>query len=540
MSTKKTKKQEFRTKDQQLQDLDQQILDLLDKRSEIFRQKAQGRQKQGMGLVDSRQEKDLWRLWQGVFQKKGWSEHTGRKIFNLLNNLGYEALEQGQDREFRLQPPRGQVELDHPGPRDVLLTRLICGLAAGENQDLSLPYAVLNDELFEFIKACNQAGAGFSWQKDSVEHMQGKGLDFDRKSLFVGEDRFNLYLLVFLACTKVGTCRFSGASRLKQENLGQLHGLLRILGARAVSLLPGGEGLPLRLESSAEIDSELVLPQTADQEMTAALILALSSTEDIKQGLRLVCPENFFEPCRERLALEYLLGDKIEVNAEQGEVYIRPVRPSPGLEAEVYLDPLLCAPLLIMPQILGGKTVLRGSFPQGQPQGEAVWNMLVQSGAKVEMLAQGVSSKHAEQGSMLELDCSRHPELLPLALGLCLAKSRGACLRVCAGPGLDYGLSLLDRLGVGHELQGEALNLEPASLAAANELQVSCPDPVWAMGLSMVALGGGRITIENPGEMTRLWPQFWAWYKGCTSGFKPEKTHKGSQDGKKGSRRIVG
>ncbi|MFW6388440.1 MAG: hypothetical protein ACOCY9_00905, partial [Desulfohalobiaceae bacterium] len=458
----------------------------------------------------------------------------------LLNNLGYETLERSQDKEFRLQPPQGQVDINHAGPRDVFLSRLACGLAAGANQELKLPQALLNDELFEFIKACNQIGAGFSWQKDLVEHRQGKGLDFDRKSVFVGESRFNLFLLLFLACTKVGTCRFSGASRLKQESLGQLQGLLRVLGARAVSLLPGGEGLPLRLESSAEIDTELVLPQEADPEMTAALILALASVDFFKEKLRLVCPGNFLEPCTERLTLEYLLGEKMQINAEYGEVYLRPGSPSPGLEAEVYLDPMLCAPLLLMPQILGGRTVLWGNFPQWQPLGQAVLDILAASGAEVELLDQGICSKYVGQEKVLELDCSKHPELLPLALGFALAKAKGASLQVCSGPGLDFGLYFLNRLGVKHELQGENLSLGAGSIHAEQELQIRSPDPVWCIGLGLAALGGGKITIENPGEMTRMWPQFWAWYKGCTSGFRREKAYQGTQDDKKSRRRIVG
>ncbi|MFP4213256.1 MAG: hypothetical protein ACLFRL_04015 [Desulfohalobiaceae bacterium] len=529
-----------KTLEQELQDLDLEILGLIQKRSRLFQQKGQDRQKQGLGLVDSRQEKEIWKLWQGFFQKRAWSEQAGRKIFNLLNGLGYEALERGQDKEFRLQPPRGQVHIDHPGPRDVLLTRLACALAADRAQDLHLPHAVLNDELFELIKACNQAGGGFSWQKDSVQHLQGQGLDFDRKSLFVGQSRLNLFLLVFLACARAGSCKLSGASRLKQESLSQMHGLLRLLGARAVPLLPGGEGLPLRLESSAEIDTELILPQAADPEMTAALILALASADRWEQGLRLSCPEEFFGPCRQRLALEHLLGEKLHLSPQQGEVYLQPGSPSPGLEAEVYLDALLCAPLLLMPQILGGRTLLRGSYPKWQPLGQAVLEMLHQSGAQVEVTPSGIRSQYAASSSRLELDCSLHPELFPLALGLGLAKAQGAQLQVSPGPGLDYGLHILEGLGVGHKLQGNMLSLQAEGIETTLELQASCPDPVWGMGLALAALGGGRITIQNPGEMTRLWPQFWAWYKGCTSGFREEQTSKGSQSDRKARRRIVG
>lgn len=526
---------------QALQAVDQDILDLIWKRSELIKNLSRDRQKQGQGMVDSRQEKELWRIWQHFFQQKGLQEYIGRKIFNLLNNLGYEALEKAEEKEFLIQPPREEVQIDQAGPKDVLLTRMVLALAAGDNIALQVSQAVLNDALFEFIKASNQAGAGFSWDKEQVQHSPGNGLDFNRKSLFVGQDRLNLFLLLFLACNNAASCKFSGASRLKLESLEQLQGLILHMGARTVSLLPGGQGLPLRLEASGFINQVLSVPeQHPGRETAAALILALSCQQAGTEDRSVICPRDFFEYGCELATLKYILGDRLEVNEQQQEVRIKQ-KSSPALEGlEIYLDPLLCAPFLALPQILGGRAVFRGYFPQELPVGRSVLELLNQCGVSLEVEQTKVSGSFGQRKSKLDLDCRLYPDLLPLALGLSLALNQPAQLRISPGAKLEFGLLVLQKLGVEHHLEQDMLSMEAKPEVQAEPLHISSPDPVWSMALALIALSGKKIIIRNPGEMTRLWPQFWSLYRNCTLSRGQRNTQREAKHASRKRRRILG
>ncbi len=522
---------------QNLQGIDQEILRLLEKRANLLKSISQNG-RQGQNTVDPAQEKKLWRIWQDFFQQKGLNEHMGRKVFNLLNNMGYEVQEKSEEKEFWIQPPAGRVQIDQVGPMDILLTRLAMALAAGLNTDLRVSGAVLNDGLFEFVKAANQAGAGFSWYKGLVVHEQGQGLSFDRKSLFVGQEKINLFLLIFLAINDAGSCKFSGSSRLKIENLEQLQGLMRVLGARTVNLVPGGEGLPLKLESSAQISHEVQLPDKAESEMTAALTLALSCSGPAQEGLRIICPRDFLLASREKSTLEHVLGAKLQIDEQQRLISIQPrFFPDPA-QIVFYLDPELCAPILALPQLLGGRAVLKGYFPKEQALASYVLEMLEQIGARVEISSDKISSCNGQQPRSLELDCTEHSSLLPLALGMGLALNQSMHLQVSAGEDLDFGLYLLEKIGLEHQLDKDVLIVHSTQKGTQDALRVTCPAPIWCISLALAAVGKHKFVINNPGEVTRLWPQFWALYRNCTQQSQTRK-QEGQKNGSRQRKRIV-
>ncbi|MFW6415345.1 MAG: 5-enolpyruvylshikimate-3-phosphate synthase, partial [Thermodesulfobacteriota bacterium] len=58
--------------------------------------------------------------------------------------------------------------------------------------------------------------------------------------------------------------------------------------------------------------------------------------------------------------------------------------------------------------------------------------------------------------------------------------------------------------------------LEIMDLPAGKQerIKISVPDAWWGLAVALLSLKRPGIVLDNPGELTRLWPYFWHLYKG--------------------------
>ncbi|MCF8103862.1 MAG: chorismate mutase [Desulfohalobiaceae bacterium] len=505
-----------RTLTSELEEMDGALIRLLGKRSRLLGKAAGSRKQKKKSLVDPGQEKQLWQNWRAQAESQGLDERMMHSLFHLVNGLGYERLEKKKDWEFELRPSKEPARMDLEGPGDILLSRMWVFMGAAAGVPLQLSGAVLNDPLFELIKGLNQAGGTFFWEKDLVSCRGGQGPDFDRKTLFVGQDPFNLYLLIFLAAMKPGVCRFSGGSRLKLIDLRPVERIVRALGGRMISLVPGSRGLPVRLESSGRIDASLDLPPDASPDMVQALVLTLAARLEpkaeafVKQedagGLFLDLPRVF--------RVLTAAGGRFR-QQEQGWVITggRLDMPEcPGLP----LDPVFCGYLLAMAYVSRGRAGIQGEFPLDLPESATVLELFEKLGMEVTVDSAGVRGKFLrEKTQPLSIDTRGKAWLLPLALAQVLCRQKEAELMVLPGEDLDFALVLLDSLGAAYSLSDDRLSIQGGlNLQDCPEVKMQTLHPWWSMALAVMALKRPGLIVKNPGELTRLWPQFWSLFKG--------------------------
>jgi 5-enolpyruvylshikimate-3-phosphate synthase len=115
------------------------------------------------------------------------------------------------------------------------------------------------------------------------------------------------------------------------------------------------------------------------------------------------------------------------------------------------------------------------------------------------------------------------PDLMPLSLALAL-KVGDARL---SGADNDVAVELLDRMGASYEIDGDVIHLKPGTPRWDGTW--FSPDPVWSMGCALAAYAVPGIVLENHGEVTATWPEFWNFYNSLPTGKmkpKPEREKK--------------
>ena len=85
----------------------------------------------------------------------------------------------------------------------------------------------------------------------------------------------------------------------------------------------------------------------------------------------------------------------------------------------------------------------------------------------------------------------------------------------------DTTTELLDRMGAAYEETENGLALMPGEKTW--EGTWFSPSPIWSMGCALAAYAVPGIILENHGEVTSTWPEFWNFYNSLPSGkMKPK------------------
>ena len=484
-------------------------------------------------------EKELWAVWESVLQpEEGARSKYWRQLLSQCNNLGYVLGEQKDNRGGKpwiLRPgsPNGPVTL--PGPTDLLRAEIAIYWAAAANAPARTSPVRTNDDVIELIKALNQVGAALAWESDLVTHTSRRlsDLDFEQKTVHVGQSPFTLALLLASALARPGIAKFSGSGSLKMLALKPWQQFLPRLGARLHQLNPHAPGLPVRLECNgnpehAQIDGE------TPEELIIALLLAAPF---YPQGLRLTWdrPDGLSE-----------LGRKMEAITEMYDLYGVPYSvqpdaitvshalprlprghpqkyspngvsddvPAPPPLFHVHLDRTLSAMLLIWSRITGWAIRLEGQWPEGDLTTDPLLALLQSSGLIVIIDPQGIRAEAGPWPAEPILDIHGHSQAMPLAVVLALGAPATAMIK---GLPLEYDPDVIDTLanwsGRTWRQEGSSLIFQPTPRGTErSDPRFDPPDAAWAMAAAMLAFRHPGIHLTSPGELTGSWPGFWTLY----------------------------
>jgi 5-enolpyruvylshikimate-3-phosphate synthase/chorismate mutase len=505
-----------------ISEIDTQILNLLEKRAFLIRKEGAWRKSRQKSLVDPKLEK----LLRGSFDKqsgdRGLDAKLSRQLFTLLNQFSLADVRKAFTGEgYKLAPRVEKIDASIAGPRSFRHTRMMLAMAAASGARTQLSPVTMNAPNKDLAKALKQVGAPISWDDDWIRNDGGKFLEFEGAMAFVGEDPFNFYMLLCLALGHAGRCKFTGKPALQLLDAAALNKVLPRLGARLVPMNPNNPGLPVRLECGGAMDEEVTLPGGIEPDFAAALTLAAWS---FPGGLTI---KGLTAAARIRVAEAVAVLKGCSIKAELGKDSVTVSDGVPVIE-ETPVLPLsvkLNSMLLALPVMSGGSINIQGSWPKND-QADLVLAELRKLGVRVDVATENIiATMEGSRPESVDIVLGENDELMPLALALAL-KVRNAKL---SGKDNDVALELLDRMGASYELTDDGIELKPFS--ANWDGTWFSPDPIWSMGCALAAYAVPGIVLENHGEVTSTWPEFWNFYNSLPTGkMKPKPVREKKDD----------
>ena len=142
-----------------------------------------------------------------------------------------------QPSAFNLAPARKALAVELPAPASDRLPRVRMVLAASGATECTLHGVPLNGPVMECLKGLNQVGARLRWEEDGRilcqggEPVSGYNKSILDKVVHVGDDPFNLYLMLFQMVTRPARLKIIGESGLKFVDLAPIRHFLPLLGA---------------------------------------------------------------------------------------------------------------------------------------------------------------------------------------------------------------------------------------------------------------------------------------------------------------------
>ncbi|HIW78921.1 MAG TPA: hypothetical protein H9874_07230 [Candidatus Bilophila faecipullorum] len=468
--------------------------------------------------------------------RTSWEEHASavsrdpkliRQIFALLQEVEVAPADMEQPTAFNLAPMRKPVNVDLPAPASDRLPRVHMTLAASGASECVLHGVPLNNPVMECLKGLNQVGARLRWEEDGRilcqggEPVSGYSKSILDKVVHVGDDPFNLFLILFQMVTRPARLKIIGESGLKFVDLAPLRHFLPLLGARLTSVVPGQEGLPARLESSAMLPSEVAVPADLPADAVEALLIAAAGWE---RPVTMALGEHPEGRSVASKMLPILRDAGIEATLTDAEgalsLHVVPGKAHFGVEPGTGINLSAAAALLALPALAGGSVKLRGAWDAtGDDQTrEGVRELFAAVGLDMRFSADCAAVSFGEGlGEDAELpplkpltDLSGLPSsLFPVGLVLALipaVRAKGGDLpRLPQNTDMTLVESFLNQLGLSCE-DGRLVSIAPASTPWAS------PSFPWALALSLAAFLRPNIKLVNPGIVTNHLPWYWNAY----------------------------
>ena len=534
--------------------LDEELLRMVMRRARMLaRQRTAGR-------LDPALEKALRTSWEEKAARIGRDSRLARDLFQLIQAVEPLSRVEEEQGHFNLAPQPKPVEINLPAPADGMTARMVLALATASGKATAVRGLPLSDGIIDGIKALNQIGGQLWWEEDgSVLSRGGKGLTRNLdKIIHVGDDAFNLWLVIAFCLGMPARLKITGGEALRFIDLSGLRHFLPSLGARLTNVIPAQDGLPVRLECSGILPSEITLPSGLSPRFAAALTLALPFWESRVRLSLPVAPEHRAPAAVEQaLALLESCGGLVRVERKPGAVVISPAEGAQTRLPEEYplpIDALVAAYILAFPAFAGGDARLAGHRPSS-PFAEQALTILKECGLSLQCDTDTLHSTRAgaitaPSAATLLATAKRFPDLLPLGVVLSALAARGgkeALLPLAELETLNAGTEslcsgFLARAGFTTSNADGETRIIPLPDEAENDAPRAAwisPSAPWAMALALAAYLKPHIHLANPGVLTGLLPTFWNFYNSLPAPDFKRRAAPEIIDDKPARRRII-
>jgi hypothetical protein len=196
---------------------------------------------------------------------------------------------------------------------------------------------------------------------------------------------------------------------------------------------------------------------------------------------------------------------------------------------ELTLDPSLAPYLLALPAFCGGTVTVGGVLADSA---SAILDDLAFLGVRVEKQDDSLVATAEPLPSYPRIAVGVHPGLYPLALAFGVLAGKA----VIEGQPPMEAVDVLDHMNAEYEVDTESV-----SITGTGEWEgtFASPAPEWSLGLALAAWRCRGIMLENHGELTAWWPQFWNFYNTLPTGvMKPKPRKEENEDVKRRRIRI--
>ncbi|WP_419781323.1 chorismate mutase [Maridesulfovibrio sp.] len=521
----------------EIKELDERLLSLVSRRNYLMGKAASKRKQKGLPLGDPDMERRIFETWTAEAGNKKFDVKTARRVFDQLNNLAYAAVAKPERRKlssYVLSPPQKAVDVTFDGPGSLLQSKFWIALSAAAGTDSKMGPLCINDEITELVKAFNQAGAHLSWDGETVESRAGEGIDFEEKLIFAGDNAMTMFLAIAFGLKTVGKFKIAGGPILKQYDSRPLADILSPLGARLNTLDLQSHGLPARLECGGRMASSIEISDETPVEFVAALALAAWT---YPQGLTFKFAEGWhgMDLLQEVVTALKKCGVNAKLNETECTVPATKEISVPE-EPAIALEPELCSALLAMPAFSNGQVTINGDWPKNALAADAL-ETLKTGGVDIKISKGSITATKGEKADKPSFDFGNATDLFPIGLALAV-NSRSECKisNIADAVMFEQGIELLERLGIKYERGEDELTVLPGRLKWDEAW--SAPTPFFGIALGLMAWMRPGISIENPGDITDLWPRYWTLYNSLPeiNGLKDPEVKK--KDESKTRRRI--
>ena len=515
-----------------LMDLDNDILHLVMRRAQMLARLRRG------GRLAPETEKTLRTAWESKAARLARDNRLSRDLFVLLQTI--EPLTRMEEEQgfYNLAPNGEAVDIQIPAPSDTVAARCWLAVAAAAGQVTRVSRVPLTDAVVSGVKALNQIGGQLWWEENGdVQSRGGNGLARNMdKVVHIGDDAFNLWLVVALCLGMPARLKLTGDSSLRFLDLAPLRHFLPQLGVRLTNVIPSQDGLPVRMECSGLIPRQIRLADDLPEDFVAALVLASAFWDT---SCRLTLPEH--EPRLLPLVLDVLSGCGMKVEKNGRDILVERGDLSVPAEPVVPMDASVASVVLMFPGFNGGRAVLEGVWGKSEAA-SLVEKILRGAGLNVKYGANRVecSGKERETSApapeVMRDVLDRCPELLPLCVVIMAAAAHEGAkvsLPELSEENRHLVTAFLSRCGV-EEKDGVLVPVEetvPGSWVA--------PSAQWAMAYALGAFLKPNLHLSNPGVMTGLFPAFWNMYNTLPHPELKRKVEQEPEDAKPSRRRVI-
>ncbi len=527
-------------------DIDADIINLIMRRHNMLARMA-GRKKN----PGSQDEKMIREDWEARVAKVSSDPRLAGLFFTLMEEASFfpKPAEGAEKRQaFGLSPRQEPVSIDIKAPLACRYTRSLIALAAASGQPLRLGPTLMNTPVYDCMQAFNAMGAELSDDgHGTITAPSAKRCGTPDKVIVTGSSSYNFYLALGHYLGHPSRAKFTSDSTLPLCGLDAVDAFLPKLGARLVHTIPGGAGLPVRVECSGLLPDCIVFPADVPFEFIEGMLLAapfydISVTFDLSAA-----------PQRGRIISRILpLLQSVQAKAElDGEkIHISPSKIIIPEDFSLPMEPELAIFLLALVPALSGSVTLRGNWPD-TPEAEAALQVFTQCGLKPDTSADGSVSlkgekltKLPEGGIVIPGDLPGDWLCLPVLLSMLPALAgqparmpssydpcRGTWVaaesfaRAC-GLDIDDDGNIVER----RESHPRRRKEDEEPLEASHSIWIA-PSAPWAAALAIAACarpGKLGFRLGNPYIMSGLCPGFWNGYNNLPS-FRPvkeEEVHK--------------
>lgn len=364
------------------------------------------------------------------------------------------------------------------------------------------------------VLAAALQGAGWPVHWEDVIQVGARSVGANRVALDLKDSGTGSRLLIALLAASRGAFVVDGSARLRERPMGPLFDALDTLGA---TVRAHAGCLPV------EIDGEVlnggpveVRPQISSQ-FVSALVMAGPLMRD-GLDLRVTGPLPSAPYLDLTVDVMRSFGSRMEVTEDRRHWRVEPV-PLRQTRYEVEGDWSAAAFFLAAVAVAGGELEIGPLDPASRQGDRAILRILADAGLEFDWRERTLVVR-GPIVAPLAADLSDTPDLFPAL----------AAAAACAPPGSRFtGLDHLkhkesdrlatmaenlERLGARLAVRGPELRVEATVDASAGETRkvTAANDHRIAMAMAVVALGAGRLELDDPSCVSKSFPRFWqAW-----------------------------